>query len=473
MSKQQTLERKPVTLGVKFGYGIASAGDAIVFAIMTVFLMLFLTTVAGLEPGTAGTVSSVALFSSAVATLFIGYFSDNSKSKTGRRRPFVKVAIPFMFIAFVMLYSSFGLTGTTAVLYYGFFAILFWISYCAFFVPYTALGAEITGDYGERTSLRSYAAVFTQAGNLTGGALPLLLVGALIASGQTESMSWTMTAAVFAGASAIFIGSMVAVTKGRELIIDRSKETEKPNLFKDYFMVLKSKPMIWLILSIIGFNIVNAIFAANLPFFVIFKLGMSDAYVPVIISIMFIAAIPMAPVINYIAQKLDKRKAYIFLFCLSAALMLILRLMGVNSYPMMIALTIALVVSNAAYWQLIAAIIYDVAEVIELKTGKRAEGTLASLQSITQQIGSAIAVFLMGWFLQFNGFNAMAETQTDQAIGALITVQTVIPSILLFISAAMMLIFPITKNKFELVQKALTQKDETGNYDKTGLERIL
>lgn len=474
MNKQQTLKRKPVTLRVKFGYGIASTGDALVYAIMVVYLMLYLTTVAKLDAGTAGTISSVALFASAVSTLFIGYFSDNSKSKTGRRRPFVKVAIPFMFVSFVALYSSPGLSGTSAILYYGLSAIVFWIAYCAFFVPYTALGAEITSDYTERTSIRAYAAVSTQIGNFCGSVFPLMLIGAFVALGRSESMSWTVTAAIFAGAAAVAIGSMVAVTKGRELIIDRSQEVGKPNLLKDYFEVLKAKPTKYLICAIICFIIVNSIFASNLAFFIIYKLNMSaDVYVPTIMAIMFIIAIPMAPVINLIAQKLDKRKAFILLFCVSGVLILLLRVIGVDSYYMLIALSVAYVISNASYWQLISATLYDVAEVVELNTGKRYEGALISLQSITQQIGSAIAVFLMGWFLQLNGFNAAAETQTEQALGAISTLQTMIPSILLFIGAAMILLFPITKSKYELVQQALVQKEKTGSYDKTGLERIV
>ena len=93
-------QRRPVTLGTKLGYGVAQIGDALVYALMVVSLMYYLTAVAHLDAGTAGTISSVALFISAITTFFIGYFSDNSTSKTGRRRPVIKVALPCMFVSF-------------------------------------------------------------------------------------------------------------------------------------------------------------------------------------------------------------------------------------------------------------------------------------------------------------------------------------------------------------------------------------
>lgn len=466
-------ERKPVTLGTKLGYGVAQIGDALVYAIMVVYLMYYLTSVAHLDAGTAGTISSVALFISAVVTFFIGYFSDNSKSKTGRRRPFIKVALPFIFVSFIALYSSFGLTGTTAVLYYGFFTILFWVSYCTFFVPYTALGAEITSDYSERTSVRAYAAVGTQIGNFSGSVFPLIIVGGFVAVGLSQSLSWTLTAAIIVTISVIVISIMLKSTKGRELIIEDTPANKKGNMFKDYFDVIKAKPTKFLILAIICFIIVNSIFASNLAFFIIYKLELPDSYVSTIMAVIFIIAIPMAPVINVIAQKLDKRRAFILLFLLSAALLILFRFIGVDNIYMLGALAIAYVISNASYWQLISATLYDVAEVVELTTGKRYEGTLASLQSITQQIGSGIAMLIMGWFLQLNGFSETAASQTPQALDAINTLQTVIPGILLIAGAVMIWLFPINKSKYELIQKALVDKEKTGSFSREGLERII
>ena len=466
-------QNNTLSLSTKLGYGIASVGDAIVYGILVTFMIYYLTAIAHVDPGTAGTISSIALFISAVTTFFIGYLSDNSKCKTGRRRPYVKVSMPFIFISFIALFSSFGLTGTAATLYYGFFAILLWVSYCTFFVPYTALGAEVTDDYTERTSIRAYAAVGTQTGNFISTVLPLAVVSLFVSAGLNEAGAWSAMSACFVTAAVIFIGLKVKSTKGKELIITHEKNEKRPNLFKDYIEVLRAKPMKFLIMAIICFVLVNSIFAGNLTFFIIYKLEMSEGYVSTIFAVMFLVAIPLAAVINFVAQKFDKRIAFIFFFLLSAILMTVFRFIGVNSIFMLGLLSVGFVIANAGYWQLISATLYDVAEVVELRTGKRLEGVLSSLQSITQQIGASIAMLIMGWYLKINHFDGAAVSQPEDALNSIVTLQTVIPGIILFIGAIFLLLFPITKQKYALIQNALKDKHRTGEYSKEGLERII
>ncbi len=465
--------RAPLSMGTKIGYGIAQIGDAVVYCIMLTFLVYYLTAVAHLNPGTAGTISSLALFISAVATFFTGFFSDNCKAKKGRRRPFIKAAMPVIFVAVIAVFSAFGLEGTPAALYYGFFAIVAWTAYCTFFVPYTALGAELTSDYGERTTIRSYAAVGTQTGNFIGTVLPLAVVGLFMGMGLSEAASWTGMTFVFVTLAIICIGIMVRATKGKELILDPNEKTEKSNLFKDYFEILKAKPMKYLLLTIICFIFVNSVVAGNMTFFVIYKLGMAESYVSVIFGITFLVAIALSAIINFVTQKLDKKKSFILFFCLSAAVLTAFRFIGVDSIFMLALLGAGFAISNAAYWQLIAAIIYDVVEVIELKTGKRVEGALSSLQSITQQIGASIAAFLLGQILAMNHFAEGAAVQPPEALNAIELLQTIIPSIGLVLGAIMMALYPISKEKFELIQDALEQKKKTGTYSKEGLERIV
>jgi GPH family glycoside/pentoside/hexuronide:cation symporter len=425
------------------------------------------------SPGAAGTISSVALFISAVMTFFVGYFSDNSRAKSGRRRSFIKATLPLIFISFVAVFSSFDLTGTAGIIYYGFFTILIWVSYCVFFVPYTALGAEISSDYTVRTSIRAYAAVGTQVGNFIASALPLTVVAGFMALGQSEKMSWSIMATIFGGISVLVIGIMVYATKGRELIIEHRDGEKRPNLFKDYFEVMRAKPTKYLLLAIISFIIANSIFASNITFFVIYKLEMAEAYVSTIFALVFMVAVPLAAVINLVAQKLDKRKAFILLFCISAIALIIFKFIGINNIIMLGAAAMAFVIANATYWQLISATLYDVAEVIELKTDRRLEGILSSLQSITQQIGASVAMFILGWVLDLNGFVDAAPVQIPKAINAISTLQTLIPGIGLLITAALLVLFPISKQKYELVQKALSDKKSSGKFNRTGLERII
>lgn len=457
----------------KAGYGIASIGDAVVYSIVSIFLVYYLTSVVKMGPGTAGTVSAVALFISAVVTFFIGHISDNSNFKSGRRRPFIKVALPIMVIAFIGLFSSFGFTGTACTVYYLFFAVLFWISYSMFFVPWNALGAEITTDYDERSSLRAYAAVFNQSGNFCATVFTMILMGALSGVLGSQKAGWQVGALIFIAISASAIAIMVKSTKGKELITDTDKNKPKSNLFKDYFWVISAKPTKYLLVAIIGYMIVNTIFTSNLTFFVTIKLGMPESTVSLIFAIVSVLAIVLTPLINVLAQRLGKKKALVICFVIPAVMLVAGKIIGTNGMGMLIFLGVMFSVAASAYWQLMAAALYDLTEVVELKSGIRAEGTISSLQSITQQIGAALASLILGWSLEMGGFNETAAVQPDSALNAVEFAQTVIPAAGLAIAAICVALFPLNKKTFLLVQKALDDKKNKGDYDREGLERII
>ena len=466
-------ENKKLKARTKLGYGIASFSDSIFYSVVVVFLVYYLTVIAKLEPGIAGSISSVALLISAFVTLLIGHFSDNSKNKNGRRRHFIKAALPILVISFIALFTTFGFSGSLAVVYYAVFTLLFWCGYCAFFVPYTALGAEMTDDYGERTSLRTYSAISIQIGGFIATACPLFLISLFMNQGASQPMSWSFMAIIFGIISGIAILIMIISTKGRERILTDDERKNKGNIIKNYFEVLKAKPTKYLFFSFLIFIVINGIFASNITFFAVYNLGLSESAASSIYGIQFIFGAILAPFINILAQKTDKRKAFIIIFLVAAALCILFGLIGVDSYVMLLLQAVSFIIANAGFWQLSATTMYDIAEVVELNTGHRLEGVVSSLQSFIIQIGGSLASLILGWSLQFSGFSESAVTQTQEAMNAIVTLETVVPSIGCILIAVIMIFFPINKKTYALMQIALAEKKEKGSFSKEGLERIL
>lgn len=466
--------KKRLSNKVIFGYAIGQLGDAIVYCMLVSYLAYFLTGPAGVAAGPAGTISSVGLFVSAAAALVVGYLSDNCKNPNGRRRPFIKVAIPILFVAMILLFSDFGLSGSTAILYYGALLMILWCAYTMWFVPYTALGAEITEDYDERLNLRNRAAIFTQSGNFIGGAVPMALVGLLAAGGLGESASWTAMAAILVTASCIIFAVTVRATKGHELIIDVRKN--KTNIVKDTFEIIKAKPTKWLIGAILCYIIINTVNASNISFVVTYYSGLPASIVSLVMGIEMLIALALVPLIGTVANKMDKRKAYVIFFVASAIWLFAFKfIFGLfePSVLLIVLLGTGVMIAMAAYWQLIAALSYDLVEVVEINCGRRLEGALASLQTILQQVAGSIGMLIWGWVLAFGGFDATANVQTESALDSILSLSTIIPGIGVLLSAIFVLVYPISREKFILIQKALEDKKNTGSYSKEGLERIL
>jgi GPH family glycoside/pentoside/hexuronide:cation symporter len=171
---ETTGERIPV--GVKIAYGAAECSSSIVFITLGIFFLPFLTDAVGISPSTGGSILFAAVMWDALTDPLMGIISDRTRSRYGRRRPYlIATAIPFG-VVFWMLFSMPRLEGNSLVIYFLIMALLMHTAITLLDVPYTALAPEMTKDYDERTSLVSYRVVWSQIGSIIGGAMPLLIV---------------------------------------------------------------------------------------------------------------------------------------------------------------------------------------------------------------------------------------------------------------------------------------------------------
>lgn len=139
---------------VKFAYGMGQLAERLKNQGFETFLFFYFTQVQGLSGTLAGTAILIALIFDAVSDPLVGSISDNWKGRHGRRHPFMLAAAIPMGIFFIVLFnppSSFGQTGLFAWLTLGSIAVR--TAMTVYHVPYMALGAELSDDYYERTSI--------------------------------------------------------------------------------------------------------------------------------------------------------------------------------------------------------------------------------------------------------------------------------------------------------------------------------
>lgn len=463
-------KNEKLSFRTKLSYGVAAAGDAAVYNFVSIYFLFYLTTVAGIDPAKAGSLSSLSLLIGALATIFVGYLSDNSSSCQGRRRPFIQIGLPLFAVSFVLMHSRLAGGG---IIYYGVFATLFWSAYAMFYVPYTALGAEITDDYDDRTRLRTFAAIGSSAGNYFGMVFPLLLVTLFGSMGKSTESSWSMTAVIIVLFASIMILAMLRATKGKERVVEQAAANAKPGIFKDYLNALQIKPMKYLILSIIFTLAAYTVYLSSVAFFVTYNLKLPESYSSTIFLVACVFIVIYAPFIDKVATAWGKKQSFILCMVITSVLMIVLNFFGIKSHILLLVFAAVHTLGASVYWQLASAILYDLTEVIELKSGKRIEGTLSSLQSICQQIGTSLGMLIMGWILKFSGFQEGAAAQSAGALSGVQFLLTIVPAVGYLIAAAMMFLFPLTKKRYELVQKAIEEKNKTGQYATEGLEQIV
>jgi GPH family glycoside/pentoside/hexuronide:cation symporter len=154
-----------ISLTTKLFYGSGQAVDAIVQAVINTFLLFYLTAVCGLSGAAAGSIFLVSLVADGLLDPFIGRLSDNWRSSWGRRLPFMIVALPPMMIAAALIFNlPVGTSDAVLYIYALLLNIMLRVGLSVFALPHSALTAELSDDYSERSVLSTFRALFIVLG---------------------------------------------------------------------------------------------------------------------------------------------------------------------------------------------------------------------------------------------------------------------------------------------------------------------
>ena len=448
----------------KIAYSSAGIGDAASYSVVGTFLMFFLTTVGHVSPVLAGSIIAFGSIWDVIWSLVVGFWSDNSGSRMGRRRPFLLAGAVLIAVSCSLLFKTIDAGPVFKAVYYGAMVLVFWTGFSTFFVPYLALGAEFTDDYNERTKLRSVTYGFNIIGTLLGVVLPLILVDLLCGWGFGTEGSWLMTGAFVGIVSATSICTTVALSKNKDIACRREKEEKRAfvrnlaDMVKSYAGVLKLKPIRHLLLASIFYLMASTIYGADRLYFYTYNLKFDTASSSLVLLFTSIVGMFFAPVIMALTRWLDKRSLLIVCMLVSAVLVAAAKFTGITTIGGMLVFIFVYYIGSGAYWQLMPAMIYDICEYDELETGNRREGSIVSLLSVSEALSSAVAMQLLGVILQLAGFDGSSATQTASALEWVENSLIVIPAVFMVLTVFMVFLYPITKKKFEEIQSELRKK---------------
>ncbi len=470
-----------VPMGTIIGYGTGALGFAAAANLFFVFFLFFLTTVAGFDPAVSGLIILIAVLWDGVTDPLVGYLSDNSRSRYGKRRPFILMgSIPLCVFTILMFTDISFLSGTAKQIYFIGINMLFWTFFTAVDIPWATLGSELTDGYNERTKIRTVSSVFLQAGALlTMVAPPFLIVWGTEQFGN-EAAGWTYMAAI--SAVGILIAYLVSwnSTRGREPL--ESLETGTPRksfrLVSQISVALKNRSMKYLLVTatlLVGSF--SGILPAVLMFLIKYNLGIEDeAELSLYLGIYAVSAIVFTPVAGWVstrfADSLGKAKTLGCFVLVSAVVLLLGKIVGVT--PMMTAVMLTAVgFGGAALWVFIYVLAYDVATVEAYKTGENKDGVVVAVMSFFLKFGMALGMGLGGLLLSIFGFDENASIQTEAALAGIETVFCVVGGLTVLLGAVFCFKFPITQHKYEAIKEANARKLAGEEYSEAEFVDLL
>ena len=465
----------------KLSYGIGGICDNTLYTLSGTYLLLFLTTVAGVSPAMAGTITAIGSVWEAICAPVVGYLSDNTLSRFGKRKPFLIAAAFPVAIVTSLMFTAIDAGPVFKAVYYTGMIILFWTAFSTEFISYMAWGSDLTDDYDERTVLRSYAYVFNQVGMCIGMVLPTMIVDYCMNLGRTTAQAW-QTVGIVAGVSggAALLICALTITKDDDKNFVKPKDRKKlsigemlSSIVKDYFNILKLRPIRFILGASIVYLIANTLFSSDRVFYMTYNLNMSQTQISLMMLIITVSGIAFVPFIAKLSAVFDKKTVFMAGIGVSGVLMVAGRFVGIESLAAVIAVCLIYSVANTCYWQLMPSMLYDVCEVEELVSGKKHSGSVISLQALSESLSIAIGMQALGIALELAGFASEQAVQPEGALTWVSNMFTLVPGIFMLLVFVIMTKYPINKKIFHKVMDIKALKDEGREVDMTEIEKIF
>jgi Na+/melibiose symporter-like transporter len=423
-----------LSLGLKSAYGFGSAAFGIKNNGFDYFLLLFYSQVIGLDPRLVGIAITTALVFDAISDPIVGYWSDNLRSRWGRRHPFMYAAVVPVTASYFLLWNPpAGLSESGLFWYLLVLAVSIRTFITMYETPSSALAPELTDHYDERSSLLSFRYYFGWTGGNAMSVLMFfflfpLMATATIEDGRFNRESYEIMGIVASGL--IFISIMVSAvgTHARIPYLKQPPVRRRITLgtiFREIFETLSERSFIALFLASLTGAVATGLAAALAFYFYTYFWEFTSVETGVITMGVFLSAVigsTMAPVMS---RRLGKKRGAIIVGLaafLGAPLPVTLRLFGVlpdNGEPFVfwfVFITGMLDVGLIICFQILfSAMIADLVEQSEVQTGRRNEGVFFASVTFVRKCVQGIGLMLASFVLYLADFPAGATVDDVSA----------------------------------------------------------
>lgn len=442
-----------LNLSTKLAYGAGDLGPAITANVLGVFLLIFFTNVAGLKPVLAGSILLVGKIWDAINDPVVGVLSDRTQnSRWGRRLPWMLYgAIPFgIFFLLQWVVPPFDQTGL--FLYYVGISLVFNTFYTAVNLPYTALTAEITQDYDERTSLNSFRFAFSIGGSI----LSLLLALAILNTFKEDPLKqyWVL-GSVCAVLSILPLYWCIWGIRQRVLATEQQRRSEHPETsslpyLEQLKIVFSNRPFLY----VIGIYLCSWLAVQNtvsvIPYFVKNWMGLTDSDFTQVVLAVQVTGLLMLFVWSAVSQKVGKKAVYFMGMTVWIIAQVGLFLLQPGQVGLMYGLAVMAGFGVSTAYLIPWSMMPDVIELDELTTGQRREGIFYGFMVLLQKIALALGLFIVGLTLDQSGFIEKVAGQPEplQPASALWAIRLLVgpaPLVVLAIGLLLAYFYPITR----------------------------
>jgi GPH family glycoside/pentoside/hexuronide:cation symporter len=433
-------------------YGSGDFGFSLTYTIVDAYFAIFLTDLVGIKPAVAAAAIFIGRSSDYLNDPLAGYLSDRTRTRWGRRRPFLLFgALPFALAFTLMWWRPPVANDGLLVIYYAVAYVLFDLGATFTSLPYYALTPELTDDYDERTALTAARMFFSIFASLVAFTIPLLIVGSFRPENADRVLAM---GALFGFVAALPLWLVFARTRERADFMDQPQ----PGFRHSVKAALDNRPFLFSVGIYLFTWLSVSILEVMLLYFVKY-VAQREAQSNLIMATIFIVAIAALPFWQWTSQHLNKRKAYMVGIAFWAVVQLALVSIGPLT-PMSVVLGLCVLsgIGVSAAHVLPWSMIPDAVEYGEWKTGERHEGVFYSLVTLVQKVCTSIAIPLALLALDRGGYVPNSVVQPPAAVTAIRVVAGAVPAVLLCAGILFAWRYPLDRENYTEIAAELAAR---------------
>lgn len=431
----------------KAGWGAGALTDAFMNNSLNMLAYPIYNLALGVDAKWLGWVLGLTRLWDAFLDPLMGHISDNTRSRFGRRKPYVFLGAILcgLFFAVIWMPPASWKPGEIAWFFLG-AAALYYLAHTIFSVPWQAVGLEMSDDYDDRTKIQAFRSVFNQLGGFLMGSLWWLS----LRLGETEVEGVRSVGIVFG----IFIATVGIVSAW--LSRERFVAQDRPggiSFVRGLGCTLKNTPFLMLagaMLTVIMGLYLTSSFETYLQVYHVYGGDKQEASTLNMVAnwTYQVCGLLMIPVIVWMSSRLDKSKVLMGGIALAMLSFVATWWVYSKEFPYLLLLSKLMAAPGlTAVWMVAPSMLADVCDEDELVTGLRREGMFTAVFGWIVKMGFSLAFILAGYMVSFSGFDPALETVAPEVILRMRVLLLVIPCTLLAVALALVWLFPINRTR--------------------------
>ncbi|MCF7863259.1 MAG: MFS transporter [Kiritimatiellales bacterium] len=459
-------DRVPVRQKIGYGFGAMSQvlGSYSIGNLASFVLNIGL----GVNPVLVGLAQTIPRLWDAISDPVMGHISDNTRSRFGRRRPYMFFGAILTGVLFALLWAM--PSGWSEKGYFAYFlgmSLLYYTALTVFMVPWGAMGLEMTPDYHERTRIQAVGNFFGNAG--------AILMPWLFALTQLDVFEDGLQGARYVGllmGVVLVVSGLVPVFLCKEGHVEAALHQEKIGFWKGLKTTLGNRTFLLLMAVVFLVSTGFFIIASVSPYIIIYYVMGGDVkaasvYAGLNGTAWVVSSMLIVVPVTWSATHFGKKSTFLFF--------LFINLLGHVSkiwcynplHPLLVMVPPALIAAGfVAMWTIGASMIADICDVDELDTGARREGSYQAIFGWIMKTGMSVATLIGGVLLVASGFDATnGSAQSSETILWLRILEAGIPILTSVIAIGLIALYPLSEDRMYEIRAELKRRADGRQKD--------